>query len=197
MIIDEELLISWGGVEKKFDKGDFIFHEGDIPRYYYQIVEGSIKMFNINNDGKEFTQGVFEKGYSFGEPPLFINEVYPATAMAISDCRIIKLSRDSFFKLLDKTPCLQRTMLDMFARRIYNKAITSREIINNTPEHRILGFLRTYKKRNCNENEKIHIPYTRQDIANFTGLRVETVIRTLSKMKEDRKVEIINRKLVF
>ena len=197
MMIDEKLLISQGGVIKTFDKGEFIFHEGDMPRYYYQIMDGSVKMLNINNDGKEFTQGVFEKGCSFGEPPLFINEVYPATAMAMNDCRIIKLNRKSFFKLLDKTPCLQRAMLDMFAMRIYNKAITSREIVNNTPEHRILGFLRTYKKRNCNENEKIHIPYTRQDIANFTGLRVETVIRTLSKMKDDRKVEIINRKLVF
>ncbi len=197
MIIDESFLISSGGVERKFNKGEFIFHEGDIPRYYYQISTGCVKMYNVNDDGREFTQGVFERGDSFGEPPLFINEVYPATAIAVSNCRIIKLNKESFFKLLDKTPCLQRTMLDVFAMRIYNKAITSREIVNNTPEHRILGFLRIYKKRSCNESEKIHIPYTRQDIANFTGLRVETVIRTLSKMKDDRKVEIINRKLMF
>lgn len=197
MLIDEDLLISWGGSEKKYDKGDFIFHEGDIARYYFQIISGHVKLFNVNNDGKEFTQGVFGKGCSFGEPPLFINEVYPSTAIATADCLIIKLSKDTFFKLLGKNPCLQRNLLDMFAMRIYNKAISSREIVNNTPEHRILGFLRTYKKRNCQENEKIPIPYTRQDIANFTGLRVETVIRTLSKMKDDRKVEIINRKLVF
>ncbi len=85
----------------------------------------------------------------------------------------------------------------MFAERIYGKAITAREIINNSPESRILGFLNTYKKRKCVEQERIQIPYTRQDIADFTGLRVETVIRTLSKMKDNNKVEIINRKLLY
>ncbi|MCC6370177.1 MAG: Crp/Fnr family transcriptional regulator [Bacteroidia bacterium] len=197
MMIEEKLLISHGGVIKTLDKGDFIFHEGEAPRFYYQIKKGTVKMINVNCDGREFTQGVFEEGCSFGEPPLFINEVYPSSAVAATDTEVIKLNKKSFIDLLESNPHIQRNLLDVFARRIYNKAITSREVINNTPEQRILGFLKSYKKKSCNEDKKIRIPYTRQDIANFTGLRVETVIRTLSKMKDDNKVEIINRKLIY
>lgn len=46
-------------------------------------------------------------------------------------------------------------------------------------------------------NTKVLIPFTRQEIANFTGLRVETVIRTIKRMEEAAIVEIKNRKIYF
>ena len=50
--------------------------------FYYQVVEGSVRMANMNDDGKEFIQGIFKQGESFGEPVLFIDMPYPATAIA-------------------------------------------------------------------------------------------------------------------
>ena len=88
-------------------------------------------------------------------------------------------------------------MIILFAKRIYSKATTAREIINNTPESRIMGFLNDFKKKNNRDGEKIEIPYTRQEIANYTGLRVETVIRTLTKMKTKKIVQIVERKLIY
>jgi CRP/FNR family transcriptional regulator len=197
MEIDRELLLSWGAVTKKFMKNEIIFHEGDYPRFYYQILDGTVKMYNTNVDGKEFTQSEFKAGRSFGEPPLFIEEAYPSTAVACQDTVIIKLQKEKFLELLDKNPALLKKMLSLFAKRIYSKSKTAREIINNTPEIRIMGFLNDYKKKNNRENEKIEIPYTRQEIANYIGLRVETVIRTLSKMKSKKLVQIIERKLIY
>ena len=60
-----------------------------------------------------------------------------------------------------------------------------------------MSFLNDFKKKSQKENEKMEIPYTRQEIANFTGLRVETVIRYLTKMKVGKIVEINNRKLIY
>ena len=74
-----------------------------------------------------------------------------------------------------------------------NKATTSKDIINQKPEFRIQAFLDTCKK----SKEKQIIAFTRQEIANFTGLRVETVIRTLSKMNQKNVVEIINHKIYY
>lgn len=197
MQIDTDILITWGAVAKKFKKGDFIFHEGDYPRFYYQIMDGTVKMFNTNLDGKEFTQSEFKTGHSFGEPPLFIDENYPSTAVACQDSIILKLSKEKFLEILDEYPVYQKQMIILFARRIYSKATTAREIINNTPESRIIGFLNDFKKKNNKEDASIEIPYTRQEIANYTGLRVETVIRTLTKMKTKKIVQIIERKLIY
>lgn len=197
MQINADILLNSGAVAKKFKKGEIIFHEGDFSRFYFQILNGTVKMFNTNSDGKEFTQSEFVSGHSFGEPPLFINENYPSTAVACQDSIILKLSKEIFLEILEENPTFQKKMIMLFAKRIYSKATTARDIINNSPEIRIMSFLNDFKKKSQKENEKMEIPYTRQEIANFTGLRVETVIRYLTKMKVGKIVEINNRKLIY
>ena len=92
MHIDINLLLAWGAVSKRYRKNEVIFNEDDPAICYYQIQEGQVKMVNISNEGKEFVQGVFTQGQSFGEPPLFINHLYPAAAVAIESSVILKLS---------------------------------------------------------------------------------------------------------
>lgn len=191
--IDLELLLSYGAFCKEYDKGEILFYEGDEALYYYQIVEGSVKMYNANDDGKEYTQGYFSEGQSFGEPPLFIDESYPASAMAFQDAKVLRLQKDRFWKVLDENPKIERHFLKLMARRIHNKATTSKDIINQKPEFRIQAFLDSCKK----SKEKEQIEFTRQEIANFTGLRVETVIRTLMKMKQKKIVDIVNHKIFY
>lgn len=197
MQIDINLLLAWGAVSKRYKKNEVVFDEDEPAVCYYQIQEGQVKMVNISNDGREFVQGVFIAGQSFGEAPLFINEHYPAAAVALEPCVILKFSKDKLLKLLDENPLVQAKLLRTFAQRIYNKTVTVREIINNNPEGRILAFLRSMKSRTGNQQKRALVPYTRQEIANFTGLRVETVIRTLKHMEEKNKVSIIDHKLWF
>jgi CRP-like cAMP-binding protein len=197
MQIDIDLLYSWGAVAKKYKKNQIIFEEDEMAHFYYQIIDGSVRMFNSNDEGKEFTQGIFGKGDGFGEPPLFINETYPSKAVAILDSTIIKLSKEKFFKIMDEYPAIQKLFLVLLAQKIHAKSRTSKEIINQKPEFRIVAFLNSFKKKSGLANEKILIPYTRQEIANYTGLRVETVIRVFTKMKETNKVEIINHKIYY
>ena len=196
MQIDLDLLFTWGATSKDYKKNEVIFNEEEMANFYYQIIEGYVRMFNSNDEGKEFTQGYFSEGESFGEPPLFINENYPSTAIAFQDCKIIKLSKDKFLKILDEYPSIQKNFLRLMAKRIHKKANTSKDIINQKPEFRIIAFLNSYKKDEC-DGIKEFVPFTRQEIANLTGLRVETVIRELTKMNKDKKVEIINHKLYF
>ncbi|HQE33299.1 MAG TPA: Crp/Fnr family transcriptional regulator [Flavobacterium alvei] len=197
MQIDLDLLYSWGAVAKKYKKNEVIFEEGEAAHFYFQIMEGSVRMFNSNEEGKEFTQGLFCDGDGFGEPPLFINETYPANAITIQDSTIIKLSKDKFLKILDEYPNIQKDFLILFAQKIHTKSKTSKDIINQKPEFRITSFLNSYKRKSGNSTERLLIPFTRQEIANYTGLRVETVIRVFSKMNEAKKVEIIHHKIYY
>ena len=198
MQIDLDLLFTWGAVAKKYHKGDTVFYEDDLALFYYQVVEGSVKMFCTNEDGKEFTQGVFNKGKSFGEPPLFIDQAYPSSCLANEESVIIKISKEKFLTIINEYPEINKSFLQLLALRAYSKVITSKNIINQKPEFRIVAFLMDFKKKNeISVNTKIQIPYTRQEIADFTGLRVETVIRTLTEMKKNKKVEITNHKLFF
>jgi CRP/FNR family transcriptional regulator len=198
MQIDLDILFTWGAVSKKYQKDEIIFYEDDNALFYYQIIEGSVKMFSANEDGKEFTQGVFEKGCSFGEPPLFIDEIYPSTSIAVEDSVIIKISKEKFLTIIEEYPDINKRFMQLLALRVYRKTLTNKNIVNQKPEHRIIAFLIDYKQKNSIASTiKIQIPYTRQEIADFTGLRVETVIRTLTQMKKTNKVEINNHKLFY
>lgn len=192
-----EIILKSGAHKLEFIKGTVLFHEGNPADYYYEIIKGSVKMFNQNSNGKEFTQAIFKAGECFGEAPLFINENYACSAIATSHVEILRFPKEKFLQLLDENSKLERKFLILLAGRNFEKSVTAREVINKDSEKRILSFIDRYKKENCTDKAKIIIPFTRQEIANFTGLRVETVIRTLSRMKENKVVAIINRKLYF
>ena len=83
MQIDIDLLFSWGAVAKKYNKNEVVYNEDEVAHFYYKIIGGSVRMFNSNDEGKECTQGLFCFGESFGEPPLFIDQCYPARAVYI------------------------------------------------------------------------------------------------------------------
>ena len=195
MQIDLDLLFTWGAIAKEYKKGEVIFNEEDTANFYYQIVDGNVRMFNSNDEGKEFTQGYFSQGDSFGEPPLFINETYPSTALAFQECKIIKLAKDKFLKILEEYPTIQKQFLELICKRLHAKAKTTNDIINQKPEFRIMAFLNAHKKKNG--EQKAIVPFTRQEIANFTVLRVETVIRTFSKMSAQDKVDIVHHKIFY
>lgn len=188
-----ELLVSYGATFKEYQKGELIFSEKEYPNYYFQVVSGSIKMFNTNDEGKEFTQGYFLRGQSFGEPPLLIDERYPASAIAFHHTEIVRIPKLKFLQILEEHPRIQKDFLILMARRIHNKATTSKDIINQKADFRIKAFLDSYKK----SDEKELIPFTRQEIANFTGLRVETVIRTIKNMAKKNQLDVIEHKIYY
>ena len=198
MHIEKELLLTCGGKLKTFHKNELIFTEGQEARFFFQIAEGAVRMYNVNDSaGKEFTQGMFSNDCSFGDAALVIGETYPANAIALQDTAIIMVPRENFIQLLHDHSEIHFRFTQLMAYRLWDKYMTFKELMSNTPTTRILGFLKSLKKKYRSNDEKILIPYTRQEIADFTGLRVETAIRTLNKLKKENVVEIINRKLYY
>lgn len=183
-MIYQDLLLAYGGCFRKYAKEQTIFYEGDKALFYYEVIEGSVKMININDDGKEFIQGIFKKDESFGEPVLLIDEPYPASAVANEDCIVIRIAKENFIYLLKEYPDIHLSFTQLLSKRLYNKTIISKEISSYGPEHRISTLLQMMKKNNISfPNHAFKVELSRQQIADMTGLRVETVIRSMKKME--------------
>ncbi|QYS86174.1 Crp/Fnr family transcriptional regulator [Flavobacterium oreochromis] len=140
MIKYYEEFIKYGAIEKTFKKNEVIFNEGESALFFYFIINGSVRMFNRNEEGKEFVQGYFLSGQSFGEPPLFIEENYPTTAACIKDSILLKLSKKNFFRMLEDMPELQILFIKILSKRIIGKAKSSKDIINQNTEQKIISF---------------------------------------------------------
>lgn len=195
-MIREATLIEFGADKVNYKKGQVLFSEGDIPKCFFQIVSGQIKMNNFNDEGKEFIQGIFSQGNSFGEPPLFIDKPYPANAIAITDSEVYSIPKDAFFKLLLANPEINLAMSVVLSQRLYYKSIMASEISSQDAEHRIIKLI-DYSKEGSglqpHENYKVLL--TRQQIADLTGLRVETVIRAIKSLEKKGLLRITDRKI--
>ncbi|GGX28999.1 Crp/Fnr family transcriptional regulator [Aquimarina muelleri] len=196
-MIDPKILLNSGGKLKKYNRGEVLFEEGATARYYYQVHIGEIKMNNYNQDGKEHIQGIFTKDKSFGEPPLFADFKYPANAEAITDSEVWLLSKQKFLTLLEENPKIHHKFTSTLALRLYYKAIMVSEISTQEPEHRILRILDYFKKNNSKKNSSniYKVELTRQQLADLTGLRVETVIRSIKKLEQKGELFIKDRKV--
>lgn len=196
-MIPKEILLEHGANIKTIEKGSFLFHKGEKAKYYYQIISGEVKMNNYNDNGREFIQGIFKDGESFGEPPLFIDRPYPANAEVVKEVTILILSKSQFLKLIKNTQ-ISLDFLKTFAKRIYYKAVIAVEMSSEKAEHRILSLLdyfKLYSSKNTSKEQLCKFDFTRQEIANLTGLRVETVIRAIKILKSKGDIQIINKKI--
>ncbi len=196
-MISDNLLLDFGAKIISYPKGTQLFREGETALNFYQVVSGEVKMNNFNLDGKEFIQGIFAAGQSFGEPPLFADVKYPANAEAISDSEVIQLHKSQFFALLSAHPDIHLKMTETLAKRLFYKAIMVSEISSQEPEHRILRIL-DYLKKHVHKIEgkfAFKVDLTRQQIADLTGLRVETVIRATKSLEKKGELKIKSRKV--
>ena len=196
IMISEALLLEFGARKLHVKKGEIIFNEGDTPKYYYQIQEGEVKMNNFNDEGKEFIQGLFTSGRCFGEPPLFIDKPYPANAITTVDTDLYILLKEDFFTLLHANPDVNLAMSVNLSQRLYYKSVMASEISSQDAEHRIITLIDYFKEiAGIKSSDKYKVTLTRQQIADLTGLRVETVIRAIKSLEKKSALLIKDRKI--
>jgi CRP/FNR family transcriptional regulator, cyclic AMP receptor protein len=198
MMIDIDTLLAWGAAFKKVSAGEIIFKEGTAAQFYYQLVNGSLRWVNINDEGKEFLQIIIDPGESFGELPLFDDGPFAATAIANEDSVIIRLHRPIFHQLINENPQIHFAFSKQLTQRLRFKLFILKEMANHNPEHSIstlLGYFKQTQKNICPKCSRINL--TRQQIADMTGLRVETVIRTIKNLQTKGQLVIEKGKVYY
>jgi CRP-like cAMP-binding protein len=198
MIISEDQLLAYGADYEDYDIGQSIFREGGLPKFYFQIVNGIVELNNYHEDGKEFTQNILSAGQSFGESLLFNERAYPMSAVAKTKCKILKLSKVDFFNLLTQNQEISLNMFRCLADRLYYKYIMLFNISATDPSFKIKTIMDYLKgDKPDNGSYSFQVPLTRKQIANLTGLRVETVIRTVKKMENEKTLKIEHGKIYY
>jgi CRP/FNR family transcriptional regulator, cyclic AMP receptor protein len=180
-------------------KDQTIIEEGEPAQDFLQVEEGQVKMYIMNPDGQEFMQGVFSPGDSFGEPALLGGFPYPSSAMAMTDSKVWRLPKAEFVQLLKDNFDLHLRLNEVLCKRLQYKSMILTEVSSYDPEHRLVTVMKYFKtkERKPDPKSKIIIPFTRQQLADMTGLRVETVIRAVKKMEKEGKLALEGHKIKF
>jgi CRP-like cAMP-binding protein len=196
-LIKKDIALQYGASVLSLKKDEILFHEGDAANFFYQVEEGTIKMVTYSLDGKEFIQGLFYQGDSFGEPPLFCDFPYPGSATTLIDTKILRIRKDRFFELLKDHFEIHVHLDRILCERLKYKNMILSEISFYDPEHRILSLLGYLKSKAPVSDLPFQVPLTRQQLADMSGMRVETVIRTIKRMEETGKLQLQDHKIFF
>lgn len=195
--ITGELMTQYGASLLSLDREEVIFNRGDHPNFYHMVCEGQVKMTVLHESGKEFVQGYFGPGETFGEPPFFLEEPYPADAVAVERSTVWRISRENFLRLLADLPDVHMEVTRTLSRRLVYKSMMLNELAVGEATQRLrtlIGYLRRQEEA---ESIPFQVPFTRQDLADMTGLRVETVIRAIKSLEGEGVLSIERGKIIW
>lgn len=198
MIINDEILLRHEAVLKSYDENEMIFKEGCQAKYYYQIQKGTVKISNIFDDGKEFVHGFPYKGHCFGESYLLIDKPYAINAVALTTCLIICLPKTAYLNLVLKNPQILLDVNSYTAERLHFRYLISSFLAISDPLikiQKLLDHLKDYF--GYKEPYSFQVPFTRNQLACLTGLRVETIIRVIKKMQALEVLRIEHSKIYY
>jgi CRP-like cAMP-binding protein len=197
-MISDALWLHYGARIVRLTKGETLFDQGTTASSFHQVKSGRVKMVSYNEQGREFVQGMFTEGQSFGEPPFFNDVPYPAAAIAVVDSEVWRCGREGFLRLLAEHPAIHLDLTKVLSGRLVYKSMMLAEIAVEEAEHRLGTLIDYFRAMDPGGSaQPYRVPFTRQQLADMTGLRVETVVRTIKAMEQDGALEIADGKILW
>ncbi|MBW9052349.1 cyclic nucleotide-binding domain-containing protein [Rhizobium mesosinicum] len=162
--------------------GQSLFFEGDAAKHLFEVVEGTLRIFKIISDGRRVITGFLHAGDIVG---VSLKDRYLYSAEAITNTKVRRFSRKAFDNEVAGSPQLRP---EVFARLCDEMAAAQDQMVLlscKSAEERICTFLLRELLRAASDGEVdfvIELPMTRLDIADYLGLTIETVSRSITKL---------------
>lgn len=162
--------------------GQSLFFEGDAAKHLFEVVEGNLRIFRIISDGRRVITGFVHAGDIVG---ISLKNHYLYSAEAISDTKVRRFSRKAFEAAVGNSPELRP---EIFARLRDEMAAAQDQMVLlscKDAQERVCSFLLKLLRRHpghCRSGAVVDLPMTRLDIADYLGLTIETVSRTMTKL---------------
>jgi CRP-like cAMP-binding protein len=197
-MIPEELLERYQARIVELEKGEILFEQEESATHFFIVRTGRIKMSSYNDEGRELVKGYFTESQSFGEPPFFNQLPYPASAIAVEDSTVWKITYDAFMNLLRENFEIHLKITRVLSGRLIYKSMMLTEIAVEEAEHRLATLIEYFRDNDPDADVMDYrVPFTRQQLADMTGLRAETVIRSVKAMEAKGMLRIEGGKIFW
>ena len=168
-----------------FARNAEIYGENEPADYLYKIVSGAVRTYKVLVDGRRQIGGFYLPGDMFG---LETGEDHAFSAEAITGCKIIVIKRSAVAVQAARDNDVARQMWELTARELRRTQDRILVLIKSAQE-RVAGFLLEMAERSS-VGGAVELPMSRQDIADYLGLTIETVSRTLTQLEKTAAIEL-------
>jgi len=170
-------------VSRKLPKNTIVISEGDATDALYVVVNGRVKVFVSNDEGREITLCTQGPGEYFGELALLDGDGRSASVMTIEPCQFAVIERRAFLECLAAHPSMATPLIRNLSRRIRRLTNLARNLALLDVYGRIVRTLLDLAKDE-NGRRVIDEKLTHQEIANRVGASREMVSRIMKDLAD-------------
>jgi CRP/FNR family transcriptional regulator, nitrogen fixation regulation protein len=162
-----------------------IFGENEPADYVYKVISGSVRTYKILADGRRQIAGFHLPGDIFGSQ---LAEVHTLSAEAVADAKVLVVKRSALTALAGRDAAVARELFSLTSRELRRMQERILLLVKSAQE-RVASFLLEMAER-ASAGNIVELPMSRQDIADYLGLTVETVSRTMSSLETAGAIEV-------
>jgi CRP-like cAMP-binding protein len=173
------------GAPMAFSRNAEIYGEGEPADYLYKMVSGTVRTYKVLTDGRRQVGGFYVAGDIFG---LETDEEHAFSAEAITECKVLVIKRSALMALAARDHDVARQLWTITGgelRRVQDHIM----LLVKSAQERVASFLLEMSARISADNA-VELPMSRQDIADYLGLTIETVSRTLTILENAATIEL-------
>ena len=174
------------GIKIRYAREEEIFGEGEPAEYVYRVLSGAVRTYRILRDGRrQIDEFHFAGGY-FG---IEAGPDHRTTAEAIADSTVLVARRMTANDMADQRGDVTRQLLQLTMEGLQRSQDHIVLLGRKSACERVASLLLDLADRaGCQRT--LDVPMSRQDMADYLGLTIETVSRTLTQLQADGVIEI-------
>ena len=166
------------GAKIAYARNEEIYGEGEQAEYLYRLRSGCVRTYKVLQDGRRQISAFYLPGDIFG---LEAGEEHTSSAEASATSEVIVVKRSLLNSRASGDSTLARTLLDLTVTEL-QRAQAHATLLIKSAQERVVAFLLDLAAREHAAND-VEIPMSRQEIADYLGITIETVSRTLTQLE--------------
>jgi CRP/FNR family nitrogen fixation transcriptional regulator len=170
----------------RFERNEEIFAEEEEADFVYKVIAGAVRDVRILSDGRRQIGAFHLAGDVFG---LECGETHLYSAEAVVDCEIALVRRSALDKAADQDGAAARKLWELTSRDLLRLQDHMLLLGRKSALERVASFLIGMSSRGA-AGEAVELPMSRSDIADYLGLTIETVSRTLTQLERDHAISM-------
>lgn len=186
--------------ERRLARDELLFVAGDDARGLYVIVEGALRAFRTNPDGREQVLQVERAGATFAEVPTFDDGPYPSSVAAEEDSVLLFISKRDVQQICLEHPKIALAALRVLANRLRRCTALVEELSLQEVSQRVARFLLTEAQESGvsdGSGARVDLALTNQQIAARVGSVRDVVSRAIAQLREDGLIIVEGRRITI
>jgi CRP-like cAMP-binding protein len=194
---EREAVLALGRIQT-YAQGEQIFSQGEPQTGILIIIEGEVRSYHVAPSGREITLAYWAPGHFVGGPEIFGGNLHSWSGEATRDCRILHLVGDVLRQIMLSTPQFALNVVDalVFKASCFSSLL---QFVGTRPAGQTLAHLLIILAQNhtpLGEGEVLlDQRYTQDKLAKMIGTTRQWVATTLSRMKRDKLLDVVNARI--